>query len=126
MDKDKVVLELELSEMGFMKMELNDFQLKSCPEDRLVALSGKGDDISIYVMGEEKMEKIGLNYKNCVDELPDMKIYHQRVKGDKIEIDSEDNMNLLEKYESFLTRKNMTENKNTSKTRRSVRGLRDY
>lgn len=124
MSKDSVLLELELAEKGFMKMELKDFQLKSCPEDRLVALSGKGDNVSIYVMGEDKMEKIGLNYKDCVDELPDMKIYHQRVKSDEMELTSEDNMALLEKYETFLTRKNMTENKNTSKTKRSVRGLR--
>lgn len=124
MSKDSILLELELAEKGFMKMELKDFQLKSCPEDRLVALSGKGDSVSVYVMGEDKMEKIGLNYKDCVDELPDMKIYHQRVKSDEMELTSEDNMALLEKYETFLTRKNMTENKNTSKTKRSVRGLR--
>ena len=125
MNKEKIVIELELSDMGFMKMELNNFQLKSCSEDRLVALSGKGKDISIYVMGEEKMKKMGLEYKDCIDGLPDMKIIKQKIKKDKIEIDSEDNMDLLEKYESFLTRKMMTENKNTSKTERSVKGLRN-
>lgn len=115
---------LKLKEMGFMQMDLNKFEESTSHENRIIAFSGQGDDKKVFVVGSEKLSNLGFNYKDCLDELLDMKIYQQKINKDKLEIDSEDNMNLLEKYESSLTAKNMIKNRTSSKSKRSVKGLR--
>ncbi len=122
--KEKALLEIELAEKGFMKMETAEFENSVSPDNRIVAIFGKGRDKELFVIGQEKMDALDVKYKDCVDEFPDMKFYNQRIKRDEFEITPLDNMELLEKHESAMRNKQIVENRNTSKTKRSVRGLR--
>lgn len=122
--KEKALLEIELNEKGFMKMDLEKFEASTSPDNRVVGILGKGQDKEIFVMGEEKMQAMGVEYKDCVDDFPDLKFYHQRIKADDYELTPEDNMKVLERHESAMRNKQIVENRDTSKTKRSVRGLR--
>lgn len=124
MENKDIITTLELKEKGFMDISLLDFEKTEYPDNRVVGFLGKGLDKKVFIMSSDKMKKAGLTYKDCIDDIPEVKFYNQRVDKLEVSITIEQNLKLLEDYESFLTKKDMIENKFTRKTTRSVRGLK--
>ncbi len=119
---EEVKIHDDLKKVGVVLIGKDDFINSTVNEDRVVGFRKVDDDIKVFVIGEEAMEKLELSYKSFLDDFPDVKWYHQKI-GEELEISSPENTDLLEKYECFLTKKNMVENKNTNKSKRSVRRL---
>ena len=126
MDKNSLIEEIELSEKlekaGIMAVNKSDFIKSVIHEDRAVGFIGTGDNLKVFCIGEEKMEKSGMNYKELLDEHPELTWRRQKL-GDDMEIGPEKNTELLEKYESLKTREKMTLEKDKSKNKRSYKRL---
>lgn len=126
MDKNSLIEEIELTEKlekaGIMAVNKNDFIKSVIHENRIVGLIGSGDELKVFCIGEEKMEKSGMNYKELLDEHPELTWRRQNL-GEDMEIGPEKNTELLEKYESLKTRQKMTLDAKKSSTTRSYKHL---
>lgn len=126
MDKNDLIKEIEMVErlekVGIKELSKEDFIKSVILEDRTVGLIGTGDSIKVFCIGESAMESLDMNYKKLLDDHPDLTWRRQKT-GDEMEIGPEKNTDLLEKYESGLTRRVGIEQKNTRKTDRSYKRL---
>lgn len=124
---EDLIIRAKLAEKGFMPKTEDAFVEESCPEDRVVAIIGSKVNREIFVAGKEMLEETGSSYKSCLDDIPEsgVNFYNQRVAKDEMEISSLDNMMLIERHESNVVRRAEIENRDTRKTKRSVKGLRN-
>lgn len=122
-EKRELLTSIKLKEMGFVSMDRAKFENSVAQEDRIIGFSGHNETLKVFVIGKEKLSKMGYSYKDCLDEILDIKFYNQRL-GEEFELDSSSNMDMIEKYESFLTKSKMINDGNKSKNKRSVKGLR--
>lgn len=127
MNKDDLLDQIELGEKfqksGIMELKKEDFINSVIFEDRSVGFIGTGDEMRIFCIGQDKMDKTDMSYQSLLDDFPEATWRRQKV-GDNLEIGPEENMDLIEKYESRKTKEKMKFGQN-SKTNRSVKGLRN-
>lgn len=120
-NKEKLLVKAKLAEKGFMPVSEDSFIEDLFPDSRVVAIIGKGNEKEIFVVGHEKLEETGSSYKDCLDDIPEIKLYNQRLPSDEMNLTVESSELLLEKHKKIM---HSTTKKPNSKTDRTVRGLR--
>lgn len=125
--KEDMLIKAKLAEKGFMSITEKEFVEKESHDDRIVAIMGKGDERSLFVAGTEMLKESGTTYRTCLDDIPEdnIKFYNQRIPEYELSLDSSHHEELISKHEDKLVREAGIRNKDTRKTKRSVKGLRD-
>lgn len=116
-NKEKLLVKAKLAEKGFMPISEDSFIEELYPDSRVVAIIGKGAEKEIFVVGHEKLEEMGSSYKDCYDDIPEIKLYNQRLPSDEMNLSIESSELILEKHKKIM---NSISNKPNSKTDRTV------
>ena len=120
MDVEKILYLKELKEKN--SMTVDEYKNKTFTDNQIVGLrEEEGVVVEVVNFSAEELKEEDIKYADVKEQFKNMDFYHQRLTEDLV-IDTESNLEVLEKHEETKTRKNMIANRNTRKATNSVKG----
>lgn len=120
MDVEKILYLKELKEKN--SMTVDEYKNRTFTDNQIVGLrEEEGVVVEVVNFSAEELKEEDIKYADVKEQFENMDFYHQRLTEDLV-IDTESNLEILEKHEETKTRKNMIANRNTRKATNSVKG----